>query len=228
VRHPTLSSWKNNKVNSTEYAPRNIQKIYEKFRRRSTPGYFCGPKFDEEWYKLSKLLESAKACPTIYLESLFEGWGSTPFPPQLCSPRARQIYEKYLHSGQTVGEKEFMHQVKLVHESLRIYAKNKENSLDEVLLLDFLPIKAYIRVLLCGEEVLAEIYRKYGKLAYAEIKSNPSIEKYIKENYVSRYQRLFPQRLSKIDSGSHDSLPEPTSTSSIREGVPKRRRLANS
>jgi hypothetical protein len=214
-------------VSSIDYSPRFIQKVYEKFRKKSTPGYFCGPKFDDEWFKLSNFLKSINACPTIYIESLFESWGGTPFPQQLCSARAKQIYEKYLNSGQTIGEKEFMHQVMLVHESIKSYAKNK-NSLDEVLLLDFLPIKAYIRILLCGEEVLAEISQRYGKLAYAEVKSNPSIEKYIKENYVSRYQRLFPQRLSKVDSSSHDSLPEPTSTSSIRENIPRRRRLSHS
>ena len=215
-------------MNSIDYSPRVIQKIYEKFRRRSTPGYFCGPKFDDEWFKLSDFLKSKKVCPVTYLESLFEGWGNTPFPPQLRSPRAVQIYEKYLNSGQTIGEKEFMHQVTLVHESIRSYGNNDKNSIDQVLLLDFLPIKAYIRVLLCGDEVLPELLEKYGKTAYAEVKSNPSIDKYLKENYVSRYQRLFPQRLSKVDSSSHTSLPEPTSTSTIRQNIPKRRRLANS
>lgn len=215
-------------MNQIDYSPRNLKRIYEKFRSKSTPGYFCGAKFDDQWFKLSTFLKSINACPIIYLESLFESWGNTPFPHQLCCPRAKQIYEKYLNSGQTIGEKEFMHQVNLVHQSIRSYAKNNKNAIDEVLLLDFIPIKAYIRVLLCGEEILPEIYKRYGKTAYAEIKGNPSIDKYLKENYVSRYQRLFPQRVSKINSSSHDSLPEPTSKSAIRENVPKRRRLSYS
>ena len=214
-------------MNSTEYAPRNIQKIYEKFRKKSTQGYFCGPKFDEEWYKLSKLLESTKACPIIYLESLLEGWGNTPFPHQLCSNRAKQIYEKYLEQGNTIGEKEFAYQVNLLKDCSKIYAPEESDPIDKALLLDFIPVKAYIRVLLCEEKNLPEIMRKYGSLAYAEIKSNPSIDKYLKENYVSRYQRLFPQRLSKVNSGPHDTLPEPTSTSTVRENIPRRRRLAD-
>lgn len=210
-----------------KYNPRNIKKIYECFRRRTTPKYYCGPKFDEHWFKLSNVLESIQACPVIYLESLFEGWGNTPFPHQLCSSRAKQIYEKYLEQGSTVGEKEFIHQVNVLRNCVKTYAPKENDPIDKVLLLDFIPLKAYIRVLLCEDKNLPEIIKKYGSLAYAEIKSNPSIDKYLKENYVSRYQRLFPQRFSKIDSGPHDTLPEPTSTSSIRKNIPKRRRLAN-
>lgn len=214
-------------MNNSNYNARKIKKIYERFRRKITPKYFCGPKFDDHWFKLSNFLESINACPVLYLEAQFEGWGSTPFPHQLCSMRAKQIYEKYLEQGGTIGEKEFVYQVNFLRECVKTYAPKEEDSIDKVLLLDFIPLKAYIRVLLCDEKNLPEIMQKYGAIAYAEIKSNPSIDKYLKENYVSRYQRLFPQRLSKVDSSSHDTLPEPTSTSSIRKDIPKRRRLAN-
>ena len=205
---------------------RKLKRVYEALRRRSTPGYRCGAKFDDLWFKLASVIDGLGACPITYLEAQFENWGGVPFPPQLCSNRAITIYKKYRHDGKTTGKLEFEHQVKLLRDCAEFY-QEKFDGIDEILGLDFVPLKPFLRVLLCGDTVLPQILEKYGAAAAAELRSNPSLEKHIKENYVSRYQRLFPQRLSEGIGSSSDPLPGPTRTIKVREGVPRRRRLAD-
>ena len=169
---------------------RKCKLVYECFRGRTNPGYKVGKNFDKEWFKVAHLLIRLKADPVIYLEALFEHWGGVPFINMLCSPRAIGIYEKYLNKGKTVGELEFMNQIRYLNDARDFHAKKTEE-VDDILGLDFVPLKSYIRILLCSEDVLPDFQRRYGATARAELKSNPSINKYIKENYVSRYTRLF-------------------------------------
>lgn len=205
---------------------RKLKQLYEIFRRQSSPGYNCGSRFDDEWFKLAKLVNSIEADPVIYLEAQFECWDGVPFPSQLCSPRSRSIHQKYLEKGKTIGQLEFENQIKCLMDCVNFY-KKKYGEMDAILMLDFVPVKAYIRVLLCGESYLPEVLKKYGSLAKAEIKFSPSVDKHLKENYVSRYSRLFPQRFSEIADSESDSLPEPSSTNSVRKNYPRRRRLTD-
>lgn len=211
--------------------PWNIKKIYEILRRQLTPGYKCGTKFDSVWITLSDFLKTQKICPVTYLESLFELWGHTPYPNQLCSDRAINIYKDYIDRYTTIGQREFETQVATLNKCLDIYykdnGKNIEDQLDKILTSDFLPIKNYIRVIFCSDNVLNEIIQKYGSVAVAELKSNPSTNKYIKNNYVSRYIRLFPQRIPKSPSSESDTLPEPSTATERRKNIPVRRRSSN-
>ena len=121
---------------------------------------------------------------------------------------------------------EFENEVRILNNYLS-NPKNKEKDLDDVLSLDFLPIKSYTRVLLCSDEIFDKLKNKYAGIAVAELKSNPSINKYIKDNYVSRYIRLFPQRISKSIDSKYNTVPEPSSSAKGRENVPIRRRSTN-
>jgi len=206
---------------------RKCQRVYECFRGRSAPGYKCGKKFDSEWFKLANTLIRLKADPVTYLESLFECWGGAPFVNQLCSPRAQSIYNNYLNKGKTIGELEFTNQIRYLNDAIAFYTKT-HGEVDNILGLDFVPVKAYIRILLCSEDVLPEFLERYGATAYAEVKANPSIDKYIKDTYVSRYNRLFPQRLSEVDDSAHDTLPEPSKVPARRQIYPQRRRATDS
>jgi len=166
-----------------------------------------------------------RASPVLYLESLFEKWGGIPFPSQLCGERSMTIFSQYLEKGETVGQMEFENEIRILNNYLN-NPNNKEKELDDVLLLDFLPIKSYTRVLLCSDNIFDKL-KKYTGTAIAELKSNPSTNKYIKENYVSRYIRLFPQRISKSINSEYNEIPEPSSGSQRREDVPIRRRPSN-
>ncbi len=214
-----------NESQQENITPWNIKKIYEIFRRRSTPGYKSGTKFDDCWIKLANTLKQKNICPVLYLESLFEKWGGIPFPSQLCGERSMTIFSQYLEKGETVGQMEFENEIRILNNYLN-NPNNKEKELDDVLLLDFLPIKSYTRVLLCSDNIFDKL-KKYTGTAIAELKSNPSTNKYIKENYVSRYIRLFPQRISKSINSEYNEIPEPSSGSQRREDVPIRRRPSN-
>jgi hypothetical protein len=206
--------------------PWNIKKIYEILRRRSTPGYKSGSKFDDCWIKLANLLKQKNICPVIYLESLFEKWGGIPFPNQLYGERSMRIFDEYSVKGESIGKMEFDNEIRILNNYLN-NPKNKEKDLDDVLLLEFLPIKSYTRVLLCSDEIFNKLKNKHVGIAVAELKSNPSVNKYIKDNYVSRYIRLFPQRISKSIDSEYNTLPEPSSSPKGRENVPIRRRSSN-
>jgi hypothetical protein len=213
------------------YKPWEIKLIYEIFRRKRTPGYSCGSKFDDVWIKLSNLFNENKICAILYLESLFETWNgldSVPFPHVLCGPVALKKYNDYVSKNTTIGELEFNNEIRTINEYKKIYSNDNERTIDEILLIKQLPMKSYTRVMLCSEQILQEVKELYAEKAVLEINTNPSLKKYIKENYVSRYTRLFPQGLSVSDSGSHDPLPEPSSITQRRENMPRRRKLANS
>jgi hypothetical protein len=214
-----------------KYKPWEIKLIYEIFRRKINPGYSCGSKFDDVWIKLSNLFNENKICAILYLESLFETWNgldSVPFPHVLCGPVALKKYNDYVSKNTTIGELEFNNEIRTINEYKKIYSNDNEKTIDEILLIKQLPMKSYTRVMLCSEKILQEVKELYSEKAVLEINTNPSLKKYIKENYVSRYTRLFPQGLSVSDSGSHDSLPEPSSITQRRENMPRRRKLANS
>lgn len=52
--------------------PWNIKKIYETFRRRSTPGYKSGTKFDDCWIKLSNILKEKHMPRSLFGEFVRE------------------------------------------------------------------------------------------------------------------------------------------------------------
>jgi hypothetical protein len=210
--------------------PWEVKLIYEIFRRKVNPEYSSGSKFDDVWIRLCNILELYKACPVLYIESLFEtwdGWDSIPYPHLLCGPVAIKKYKEYLSRKTTTGELEFINQIKRLNEYQEIYNKNNIKTIDEILLIKELPMKAYTRVMFCSENALDQVKQLYAKIAVAEIESNPSLKKYIKQNYVSRYTRLFPQRLSVGDSSSHDTLPKSSSAFERGQNIPRRRKLAN-
>jgi hypothetical protein len=210
--------------------PWEIKSIYEKFRKRVTPGYSCGSKFDDVWIRLCNLLYEQKTCPILYLESLFEtktGWEGVPYPHLLFGPIALKKYNEYLLKNTTIGELEFNNEIRRLNEYQKIYSGNNAKTIDEILFIEQLPMKSYTRVMLCSENVLEEVKQMYAKKATLEIDSNPSLKKYIKENYVSRYTRLFPQGFSVSDSGTHDTLPKPSSTFERGQNIPRRRKLAH-
>jgi hypothetical protein len=204
--------------------PWSVKKTYEIFRRRSCPTYVSGKKFDDIWIKLSNILNEKQICHIVFIESLFEDWGCIPYPNQLCSEKAFQICYKYIHKNITIGQLEFENQIRTINNSIELYAKEKEEKLDYVLSLEFLPIKSYTRLLMCSDSMYEKFKTKYFNTAVAEIKSNPSVDKYLKDNYVSRYIRLFPQRFPAVNSSSCDTLPEPSRSFKGGENIPVRRR----
>jgi len=210
--------------------PWEVKYIYEKFRKRVTPGYSCGAKFDHVWIRLCSLLNDQNICPILYLESLFEtrtGWEGVPYPHLLFGPIALKKYNEYLLKNTTIGELEFNNEIRRLNEYQKIYSGNNSKTIDEILFIEQLPMKSYTRVMLCSENVLEKAKQLYAKKATLEIDSNPSLKKYIKENYVSRYTRLFSQGLSVSDSSSHDPLLKPSSTFERGQNIPRRRKLAN-
>lgn len=210
--------------------PWEVKAIYETLRRRINPDYSSGSKFCEVWIKLCDFLEVHKACPILYLESLFEtwgGWDAIPYPHMLCSPAALKKYNEYQSRNTTVGELEFANEIRRLNEYQKIYSNSSPKTTDEILFIKELPMKSYTRVMLCSESVLEKAKQLYAEKAILEVNANPSLKKYIKENYVSRYTRLFPQGLSVSDSCSHDPLPQPSSIIERGQNIPRRRKLSN-
>jgi len=205
---------------------KKIRTLYEAKRSTKTKKYKASVKFDAAWIKIAQVVIDIGADPVLYIESQFmipDGYanGQYPYPSQLYNELAKSKYKQISSRPQSPFELSFTNQVWYVRDLQKTFS---HKTLDEILSDPISPLKSYIRVMLCGSEVLDFILEKYGKEAVKELEWDQGLNEFIKNNYESRYKRIFPERLSTWSSGEYSEDPGPPSEITQRENQAKRRK----
>ena len=203
-----------------------IQLLYEKKRTTPRAAYKSAKKFDVCWPKVAKVVTDLSADPVLFIEAQFLIPGGNqdrgfPFPTQLYGDDAIAKYRAVREWDNTPFESSFNNQARYVRD---LQGAFPECTIDEILMNPNSPIKNFTRVILSSPEAYDSVFKRYGEDAKKELQSDTGLNEYIKNNYGSRYKRIFPERLPTWIGGEHSEDPGPPATSARRENNPKRRK----
>lgn len=206
-----------------------LQLLYEKKRTTPRSTYKSAKKFDACWPRVAKVVTDLNADPVLFIEAQFLIPGGNldrgfPFPSQLYGDAAIQKYRAVAAWDSTPFEASFNNQAKYVRD---LQATFPERTIDEILLDPRSPIKNFTRVILCSPEAYEGAFKRYGEDAKKELESDTGLNEFIKNNYGSRYKRIFPERLPTWIGGEHSEDPGPPATSARRKNYPKRRKQSD-
>lgn len=170
-----------------------IQDRYLLRRRKIHPGYL--PKYETNanaWVKTAQLVSEIGADPELFVDSLFESghkWkGGFPWPNQLFSSFARQIYEDSKESMASSPEARVDVQMRLLASNT---SSESPDEIDEALSNPELPFKSWFRILMCSDKNLELFSRVWGSFAERQVHSDKTLRDIIKSKYGFRSHRFF-------------------------------------
>jgi hypothetical protein len=182
-----------------------LKSIYEKKRSTRKKNYKCASKFDNCWIKIAEVVDAMGADPALYIEAQFliPGWtpnDGPPLPTQLYGEKAKDKYIKLKQLPESPYESAIKNQINYL--SLLLNSRPYLTK-DEILMDKKSPFSSFFRIIFCEQANYDLFFKKYGAEARKELEFEIGLNDHLKKKYATRYNRIFPERLSKSYRSSH-------------------------
>jgi len=152
--------------------------------------------YDKVWMSAAETIKNIGADPVLYVDAQFilmSGKKKGVMPTDLLGEDAIDRYKKMIARGTTPYEAEMNNQIFYLKSLLKA---NQNKEPDDILMDEHMPIKAFIRMMLCSEDALGFIGKKFRNSAILELEFDPGVKELIKNKYGTRYKRIYPERVS--------------------------------